>query len=202
MVFLRLDKLNRHKFFSASVAILFFLTWSQASFAFDPTGIFDHFRNYDLPALVKLITGTCAFLGFCFALRAVLLFKEYGAFRTMQSSSTSLAKPMLNLIVAIGLLYFPTLFSMFFHSIYGSTGIEPPATTGNTRWDDIVIGFGSFIQLMGLIGFIRGWILLTRIGDQGAQPGTLSKALIHIFAGILAVNFFGTWHMLQNIFAF
>jgi hypothetical protein len=52
------------------------------------------------------------------------------------------------------------------------------------------IQFAIFVvALVGLIGIGRGIILLK---DSGSQPGQLGRALVHIFGGILCVNFVST----------
>lgn len=45
----------------------------------------------------------------------------------------------------------------------------------------------GILFLVGVIAFLRGLVLLIKVGD-GGQPGTLSKAVTHIIAGIVAVN--------------
>ena len=46
------------------------------------------------------------------------------------------------------------------------------------------------IQVAGLIAFIRGWLILSKSvqKDGGNQPGQLTKGMIHIVGGVLAMN--------------
>jgi len=60
---------------------------------------------------------------------------------------------------------------------------------GGQEWSDLINTIVMFIQLVGLIAFVRGWFILSHAGGQGAQQGTFSKGLIHIVGGIIAINF-------------
>jgi intracellular multiplication protein IcmC len=53
------------------------------------------------------------------------------------------------------------------------------------------------VQLVGTIAFIRGLVLLTHASGHGTQPGTFSKAISFIVAGILCINLY---QFLQVIF--
>ena len=57
---------------------------------------------------------------------------------------------------------------------------------------------GNITQFVGYVAFIRGWILLLRIGEQGSQPGAFAKAVTHIVGGLVAINIFGTVAVIQN----
>jgi hypothetical protein len=56
-----------------------------------------------------------------------------------------------------------------------------------------------FIQLIGTISFIRGWVHLTHVSNPNGRS-TMGKAVTHIVAGLLAVNIEGTREMLQASF--
>jgi intracellular multiplication protein IcmC len=71
---------------------------------------------------------------------------------------------------------------------------------------DTLFGSGSvvgrplaiIIQVIGLIAFVRGWVLVARSASQGQPPGGTGKGLIHVFGGILAINIVGTINMINN----
>ena len=56
------------------------------------------------------------------------------------------------------------------------------------------------VQFIGLVAMLRGFLILTKVTGQGAQPGTVSKGMIHIFGGILAVNIVRTVEIAINTF--
>jgi hypothetical protein len=83
-------------------------------------------------------------------------------------------------------------------TLYGTTAISPYWVEGGSpEFRTIVIVMGGFVQFIGYIAFLRGWILLARLGERSSQEGTLARALMHIFGGILAINVFGTYRMLK-----
>jgi intracellular multiplication protein IcmC len=54
------------------------------------------------------------------------------------------------------------------------------------------------IRVIGLIAFVRGWVLIARSASQGQPPGGTGKGLIHVFGGILAINIVGTLNMINT----
>ena len=61
---------------------------------------------------------------------------------------------------------------------------------------DLTRCFG--FAVVGIVAFIRGMIMLNKVGGQGAQPGTMGKALTHIVGGLLAINMWGFWEVIEN----
>lgn len=59
------------------------------------------------------------------------------------------------------------------------------------------LAFGTLV-FVGIISFIRGMVQLVRIGE-GQGQATTSKALTHIFAGLIAVNADSVYYLFQNI---
>ena len=51
-----------------------------------------------------------------------------------------------------------------------------------------------------MVAILRGFLILSKATGQGAQPGTISKGIIHIFGGILAVNIVTTVKVMTNTF--
>ena len=56
----------------------------------------------------------------------------------------------------------------------------------------------GIIQLIGLFAFLRGGMILARVGKQGTQPGTVSKGVVHLIGGILAINITTTVNVVVN----
>ena len=59
------------------------------------------------------------------------------------------------------------------------------------------LAFGTLI-IVGVISFIRGIMLLVKIGE-GQGQGTIAKAMTHIFAGLAAVNADNLYNLAQGI---
>ena len=54
------------------------------------------------------------------------------------------------------------------------------------------------IQVVGLVAFLRGWLLIARSSSQGQGAGNIGKGLMHVFGGVMAMNIIGTLEVFQN----
>lgn len=125
----------------------------------------------------------------------------------MMSNSASVKEPIVYLLVGAMLIYFPTGFAILMQTTFGYQNIlqYAPVNSGNAALDTL-FGSGSvvgkplamLIQVVGLIAFVRGWVLIARSASQGQPPGGTGKGLIHVFGGILAINIVGTLNMINN----
>jgi intracellular multiplication protein IcmC len=155
----------------------------------------------------RLITGGAYLLGCAFLFKAIYSLKIYGESRTMMSSHTSVKEPVVYLIVGAVLIYFPTAFQALMQSTFGYQNILQYAPiNSNNHALDTLFGSGSavgrpltiIIQVIGLVAFVRGWVLIARSASQGQPPGGTGKGFVHVFGGILAINIVGTINMINN----
>jgi hypothetical protein len=51
-----------------------------------------------------------------------------------------------------------------------------------------------------VISFFRGLILLSKSGEPGVQPGSITRGIIHVVAGVMIYNIKGTVDALQYTF--
>lgn len=154
------------------------------------------------PGIWRLLTATAYVLGFFFAFKAIYTLKVYGESRTMMSSHASIKGPILNLLAATMLIFIPTGYDMINFTIFRQTGIlnYNQGGIGSLSQDSVMIIQG-IVQIVGLIAFIRGWILLAKSGDQGSQP-ILGKAFTHIIGGVLGINIALVQQMISNTLGF
>lgn len=160
-----------------------------------------------LAPVEKLITGGAYVMGCAFLFKAIYSLKVYGEARTMMSSNTSIKEPIAYLMVGAIFIYFPTGLDMVMQTTFGYTNIlqYAPVNSENQAFSTL-FGNGSavgrpltmIIQVIGLIAFVRGWVLIARSASQGQPPGGTGKGLIHVFGGILAINIVGTINMINN----
>lgn len=160
-----------------------------------------------LAPVERLITGGAYLLGIAFMFKAIYSLKAYGESRTMMSSSTSAKEPIVYLLVGGVLLYFPTTLQVLMQTTFNySTVLQYAPVNSKSNALDTLFGTGSIvgrpltmlIQVIGLIAFIRGWVLIARSASQGQPPGGTGKGFIHVFGGILAINIVGTITMINN----
>lgn len=162
---------------------------------------------HSLAPVERLITGGAYLIGCAFLFKAIYSLKVYGEARTMMSSNTSVKEPVVYLMVGAILIYFPTAFSALMQSSFGYQNVlqYAPVNSSNPTLDTL-FGNGSavgrplsmLIQVIGLIAFVRGWVLIARSASQGQPPGGTGKGLMHVFGGILAINIVGTINMINN----
>ncbi len=155
----------------------------------------------------RMITGGAYILGCAFLFKAIYTLKIYGESKTMMSSHSSAKEPVVYLMVGAILIYFPTAFEVFMQSTFGYQNILQYApVNSNNKALDTLFGNGSavgkplatIIQVIGLVAFVRGWVLIARSASQGQPPGGTGKGLVHVFGGILAINIVGTINMINN----
>ena len=152
-----------------------------------------------MPDLLAMVSAAAYVLGFTLVLKGVYKLKEYGEMRTSMSSQTNLWPPMITLGVGTMLIYFVSTYKMGLATIFGTAEISPIAysdSSGST--EALMSAVVSIMQVIGVIAFIRGLLLLNSAGNPGAQPGSIGKGLTFAIGGILSINIYGTWQMLIN----
>ncbi|MFT4058647.1 MAG: type IV secretion protein IcmC [Legionella sp.] len=154
-----------------------------------------------------LITGAAYLIGCAFLFKAIYSLKVYGESRTMMSSNTSIKEPVVYLMVGAIFIYFPSAFETLMSSTFGYQNVLQYAPVNSSNQSlDFLFGTGSvvgkpltiIIQVIGLVAFVRGWVLIARSASQGQPPGGTGKGLMHVVGGILAINIVGTLYMINN----
>jgi intracellular multiplication protein IcmC len=157
--------------------------------------------------LQKLVTGAAYLIGCAFLFKAIYTLKVYGESKSMMSSNTSIKEPVVYLIVGTALIYFPSAFAVVMQTSFGYSSVlqYAPVNSSNSAMDTL-FGSGSvvgkpltlIIRVIGLIAFVRGWVLIARSASQGQPPGGVGKGFMHVFGGTLAINIVGTLNMINN----
>lgn len=158
----------------------------------------------NLVPVEHLITGAAYLMGISFAMKALYCLKQHGESGRAMSQNSSLKEPLLYFLVAAVFIYFPTGFAILMNTTFGYTNVLAYSSlnTNNPTLQGINSQAGkaltTIIRVIGLIAFIRGWILISRTASQGQPPGGTSKGLMHVIGGILAMNIVGTLQVLNN----
>jgi intracellular multiplication protein IcmC len=148
----------------------------------------------------QFLNALCWVLGICFVGIAIMKLKQYGQITVMMATHANLGPAMAYLLIGLGLLFIPTFMDTVSMSLWGYGMENLPSYDDSAGFSDIMIPVVQLIRVIGLFAFIRGWILLLRLGHQGSPPGTLSKGLLHMLGGIMAVNIVGTLDVLKATF--
>jgi len=139
-----------------------------------------------------LATAAAYVFGFFFILRAVYLLKVYGDMRTMMSQQANIKGAMLLMFIGVMLIYSPTAYHTMLLTVFNTTETSPLEYEAVTSaWNQqAVFAVYGFVQLIGLISFIRGWVMLSQQGQGGQSQ--FGKAMTHIIGGLFAINIQGT----------
>ena len=151
----------------------------------------------------SMLIGLSQVMAVGFAFLAVLKLKKFGQNSQMAASHPSLLGPIMNLFIAAALFFLPLTLDTLINTMWGYdyNSVKSYIPTSNSNWDALMLPVVIIIRIIGLIAFIRGWVILGRATSEGAQPGTIGKALTHIVGGILGINIVGTITILQNTFS-
>ncbi len=159
-----------------------------------------------LLSVEKLVTGSAYLLGLVFAIKAIMTLKSHAESRG-QASGHSVKEPIVYFFVAGMLIYFPSGFAVVMNSTFGYSSVLAYASiSSHSPLLDALFGPGSavgqslaiIIQTIGVIAFVRGWVLIARAASHGQPPGGTGKGLMHVFGGILAMNIVGTLQVINN----
>ncbi len=146
----------------------------------------------------RLVTGASYLFGLVFVFRGIFMLKVYGEGRTMMSGQANLKGALICLLVGAVLLFSQSMYDTLLFSTFSATSTSPlQYDTNSTLSIDAYFSLLRFISLIGLISFIRGWVMLTHLSNPG-QQSSFGKALTHIIGGLLAINIQGTINVVQG----
>lgn len=141
-----------------------------------------------VPNLMRMVTAISYVMGMFFIVNGILKLKQYGEARTMMSQEQKLGPSIVYLAVGAMLLYLPTSVQVGMSTFWAQP--NPYGYLEETEQWQVFLGICfSIIQLIGVIAFIRGLVLLSHIGGH-SQQGTLSRGLTHIIGGIFCINIY------------
>ena len=126
-------------------------------------------------------------------------FKRYGEMRTFMSHQMTIARPLSMMLAGVMLLIMPLIISTFMLGFWGSANPIAYTPTTDSGWEPLMPVVIDFVRVVGIFAFMRGIFLISRSGGVGAQPGTLSKAILHMFGGVLCINVVATEQLLKSI---
>ena len=166
-----------------------------------------------LTNLSKLLGPLITFLLiFSYVAGIIMVMKGISGLRAFGSHAKpgEMTGPLVYILVGTVLLYLPSTTDIVTKTIFGGgagsvvgagqinlsalgsastvlLSYAPVAIEG--QWASLVDTVILYVQFIGFLAFIRGWIIISHAGQQGSQPGTVAKGATHIIGGIIAVNF-------------
>lgn len=160
-------------------------------------------------SLQSLVVAASYIIGIGLIIKGVMKYKSFGHGMNQHTPPGEGFAPMLSIMVGSILMYLPSIMATSLTTVFGTAAIGSPASvlsysstlSSNAQWSQLGAILINYFQLVGLIAFIRGWMILSKITQQGGQD-TVGKALTHIVGGIMLVNLVGTIQILATTFGF
>ena len=140
--------------------------------------------------IMNFLLVLCYVIGLGLSVSAIMKLKKYGTRTAFMSVEMSLVGPFLQFFIGVALFYSPYFISTLNMTLFSSSGVESELsyTSSSIDYDAYIEPVLGIIQIIGMISFIRGWVMLSKSTNPGQQPGAISKGVTHIVGGILAVN--------------
>ena len=142
---------------------------------------------------VGIAEAVSTIAGIVLILTGVLKLKRYGQMRSQMSTQMTLAGPLMYLICGSILLALPTMLPAIEAMVFASANDTLYQGKLNIK------GIIYFIRFLGLCAFIRGFIMLSRSGS-GGQPGSIGKALVFVFAGVMLMHIVTVSQLTEDFF--
>ena len=141
-----------------------------------------------IPNLMQMTTAIAYVMGMFFIVFGVMKLKHFGESRTMMSHDRKLTEPLSYLVVGAMLLYLPSAVQIGMSTFW--TNPNPYGyLQQQDQWGQFINVCFLIVQLIGTISFIRGLVMLSRLGGHGGQGG-FKGGLTHIIAGIFCINIY------------
>ncbi|MBI2790827.1 MAG: hypothetical protein HYX61_02615 [Gammaproteobacteria bacterium] len=165
--------------------------------------------NNAFTSIEHLIVAVSYVIGLSLMVRGVMMYKAL-ATQTMSSAQKGeFAGPLVFIIVGGILVYFPSTLTTSLSSVFVTSDISPASEligyqslSGSEKWQQISTVVIEYMKLIGLIAFVRGWVILSKMGHSGSQPGSVGKGLIHLIGGVLLINVVETVAILACTFGY
>lgn len=168
--------------------------------------------SYSFDMLVQLIVAVSYVTGLSLVVRGVLMYKVF-AVQTMASAHKGeFAGPLVFIVVGAILIYFPSTLNTSLNTLFvgvdqnslstASQMIGYQSLQNDQQWTQIADVVVKYVKLVGLIAFVRGWVILSKMGHSGSQPGSVAKGIIHIVGGVLLINIVDTFRILAVTFGY
>lgn len=158
---------------------------------------------------LRLMLAISFVIGIWFIIKGLMKLKSFAQPLTQTSQPGDFSGPITYILIGAVLIYIPSstnvLTSTFFGqgtlSLFSASGSPDVKRLGQasaklmgyasvsleSQWAVLIDTVVYYMQFIGFLAFIRGWILIAH--TQHGQHDQMSKGIIHVVGGILAINF-------------
>jgi hypothetical protein len=154
------------------------------------------------PGIWKLMYGATYLIGLLLVCSSIFSWVRVVDGR----SQTKMAVPISQFIIGSALYQFSNAFKMVedtFAMTHNANILNAAGVSGSgmAGWSaGAIAAVLGFVQILGFIAFVRGWLLLHKYNTGEARDG-LGRGITHIVGGVLSVNVRFTVETLANTFA-
>ena len=146
---------------------------------------------------ILLLTSAAAMLsGLYMVIHGLHKASKYG----FDPKTHSVHSILTNILFGCLLLTIGGNLNMMLSSVFGSTTVSDSSTLNwsflsslaggsSTQFQNAVTAGLTFIQIIGAIAFVRGWLILKKVVEGGGNA-TMAQGLTHILGGVCAINIF------------
>ncbi|MDX2028501.1 MAG: hypothetical protein SFW62_07690 [Alphaproteobacteria bacterium] len=144
--------------------------------------------------LTILMSVTAFTIGLFFIIRGLMKASKYG----MDPRTHSVTNILANLLIGTVLVTVGQSLGAMLSTVFGNSAVQESVVDwafvddigGDTaRFKEAVKYALIFFQLIGMIAFIRGW-LIVKSAVEGNGQATIAQGITHIIGGVLAINIF------------
>jgi len=155
--------------------------------------------------MVFFLSALSIIMGIFLVFRGLVKASKFG-----QVDKTSVPQILSNIFVGTILYTVGTSMNMIMATVFGDGDIFGSNVVlsaiardvdGNTQpFQNAVYAALTFFQLIGMVAFIRGWLILKDSVDHSGQQNKLAQGLTHIVGGVLAVNIYRFLQVMDTTF--
>lgn len=155
--------------------------------------------------IYSLVVSLSVVIGIFMAVKGVMGFKTIATQTFSSAQRGELAGPIIHIVIGVLLIYLPQTTTTGLTTIFGSASVSASSEligynsiSHSAKWQDIADVVLMYTKLIGLIAFIRGWVILSKMAGSQNQPGSVGKGMIHVIGGILLINIVDTFNLLAS----
>ncbi|HET9843269.1 MAG TPA: hypothetical protein VFP93_01260 [Gammaproteobacteria bacterium] len=166
----------------------------------------------DAVSAIKVLVSAISFIvGIFLVFKGVTGYKIFATQTFASAQKGEFAGPLVFIIVGSILIYLPAATDVSLFTVFGKNAsgipdeaklIAYPGGGVEEKWTEIAVVLIKYMKLIGFIAFVRGWIILSKMGHSGSQPGSVGKGLTHLIGGVLLMNIVDTVLILARTFGF
>ncbi len=159
---------------------------------------------------IKALVAAISFIvGIYFVARGVAMYRSFANQTFGSAQRGEFAGPLVYLVVGAILVYLPSASDVSLITVFGTAEVGDDAEAlayfvpgASEKWRDVALVLMSYMKLIGFIAFVRGWMILAKMGQSGSQPGSMGKGITHLVGGVLLMNIPDTMRILATTFGF